>query len=218
VDLKRLHGSSWRRHPSRSRYASALVQASAASAKSLLRASLRGLRRTLAREAPNAAERAALFLPLERLASTVIAAGYRAQGFELDPLPLMGRLCDAGARLALPATSRDEGPMVFRAFAFGDPLAPDAFGIASPLAGAPEVIPDLVIAPLLAFDRFGGRIGQGGGHYDRALSALRARGPVFVLGLAYAGQEVARLPMESHDQRLDAILTEKAYIEAEKDF
>jgi 5-formyltetrahydrofolate cyclo-ligase len=194
-----------------------LVHASAASAKTLLRASLRGLRRTFALETPDAADRAAARLPAARLASAVIAAGYRAQGFEMDPSPLMGRLADAGARLALPAASRDDAPLVFRAFAFGDSLAPDAFGVASPLPQAPEVFPDLVITPLLAFDRYGGRIGQGGGHYDRTLAALRARGPVFVLGLAYAGQEVARLPMEPHDERLDAILTEKAYIEVEKD-
>ena len=77
--------------------------------------------------------------------------------------------------------------------------------------------PDLVIAPLLAFDRFGGRLGLGAGYYDRTLEALRAHGPVFVVGLAFAGQEVARVPCDIHDQRLDAILTEKAYSEAEKD-
>ena len=58
-----------------------------------------------------------------------------------------------------------------------------------------------------------GRLGQGAGHYDRAIANLRAIKPVFVLGLAYAGQEVDALPMEPHDQRLDAILTETGYIE-----
>lgn len=195
-----------------------MVQASAASAKALLRASLRGDRRTLAIAAPDAAERAAALFPQERLASAVIAAGYRAIGSEMDPAPLMGRLADAGARLALPASSREDRPMSFRAYAFGDPLEPDAFAIPAPTPEAPELWPDLVIAPLLAFDRQGGRMGQGGGHYDRTLAMLRARGPVFVLGLAYAGQEVASLPQEPHDQRLDAILTEKAYIEVRKDF
>jgi 5-formyltetrahydrofolate cyclo-ligase len=61
-------------------------------------------------------------------------------------------------------------------------------------------------------------MGQGGGHYDRTLAALRVRRSIFVLGLAYAGQETARIPLEPHDQRLDAILTEKGYIEASKDF
>ena len=217
MDLKRLHGSSRRRHPLFVvKVPGRLVHASAASAKTLLRASLRDLRKTLAAETPDAAERAALF-PSRPDRRCAVAAGYRARGREIDPWPSMLRLAKAGARLALPAADSADAPLIFRAFADGDPLAPDAFGIASPLPDAPEVTPDLVITPLLAFDRFGGRIGQGGGHYDRTLAALRARAPVFVLGLAYAGQQVARLPLEPHDQRLDAILTEKAYIEAEKD-
>jgi 5-formyltetrahydrofolate cyclo-ligase len=71
--------------------------------------------------------------------------------------------------------------------------------------------------PLVAFDRAGGRLGQGGGHFDRTLAALDAEKPVFAIGLAYAGQEVARLPSEEHDRRLDAILTEKEYIAVRKD-
>jgi 5-formyltetrahydrofolate cyclo-ligase len=78
--------------------------------------------------------------------------------------------------------------------------------------------PDLVITPLLAFDLFGGRLGQGGGYYDRTLEALRARKPVVALGLAYAGQQIARAPVEPHDQTLDAILTEKAYTGPQKDY
>ena len=74
----------------------------------------------------------------------------------------------------------------------------------------------MVIAPLLAFDRGGGRLGQGGGLYDRTLEALRVQGRVFVVGLAYAGQEVAEVPSEPHDQKLDAILTETGYIEFRK--
>ena len=69
----------------------------------------------------------------------------------------------------------------------------------------------------MAFDRTGGRLGQGAGHYDRTLENLRRGGRVFVLGLAYAGQEVAKAPAEPHDQRLDAILTETGYIEVRKD-
>jgi 5-formyltetrahydrofolate cyclo-ligase len=81
------------------------------------------------------------------------------------------------------------------------------------LAVSPTLRPDLVVAPLLAFDRRGGRLGQGGGSYDRTLANLRAEKPVFVIGLAYSGQEVDALPVESHDQRLDAILTETEYLE-----
>ncbi|HEX4182416.1 MAG TPA: 5-formyltetrahydrofolate cyclo-ligase [Caulobacteraceae bacterium] len=194
-----------------------MVHASSASAKTLLRTALRGRRKALAAESLDAAERAAALFPLEQIAANRVVAGYRAQGREIDPGPLMRRLAAAGATLALPAAVDRDGLLGFRAYAEGDPLAPDAFGIAAPLAGAEALRPDLVIAPLLAFDRTGARIGQGGGHYDRTLAALRAEGSVFVLGLAYAGQEVAELPTEPHDQRLNAILTERAYIEVKKD-
>jgi 5-formyltetrahydrofolate cyclo-ligase len=194
-----------------------LVQASATAAKTLLRLQLRAQRKTLAARAPDAAEQAAQILPLDRLGRFAVVSGYRPQGAELDPWPLMSRFAEAGAQLVLPVVVDREGPLVFRAFAPGDPLVPDAVGVAAPTSEAPEREPDLVIAPLLAFDRRGNRMGQGAGHYDRTLAALRARGPVFVLGLAYGGQEVARVPAEPHDQPLDAILTEMAYIDAQRD-
>jgi 5-formyltetrahydrofolate cyclo-ligase len=184
----------------------------ASDAKTVLRLALREQRKALAAAAPDAGERAADLLPPERLAGLAVAAGYRPRGGEIDPRPLMRRLAGAGAMLALPAALERDAPLAFRAYVPGDRLEPDACNIAAPTAEAPLVRPDLVIAPLLAFDRAGGRIGQGGGHYDRTLQALRAEGPVFVLGLAYAGQEVADIPHEPHDQRLDAILTEKGYI------
>ena len=195
---------------------SALVHASPASAKALLRAQLRAMRKDSAAQIPDAAERAALNLPLERFAHIQTVSAYRAMGSEIDPRPLLMRFAQAGARLALPAALDRDAPLIFRAYAPGDGLAPDAFGVMAPLADAPQVEPDLVIAPLLAFDRFGTRLGQGAGHYDRTLAALRAVRPIFVLGLAYAGQEVARVPSEPHDQPLDAILTEKGYSEAQR--
>ena len=192
-----------------------MTLATPADAKTVLRLALRDQRKILAAQAPDAGERAAGLAPAHRLTGWVVAAGYRPRGGEIDPRPLMKRLAEAGAMLALPvAFARDEA-LEFRAYAPGDRLEPDACNIAAPTAEALVVRPDLVITPLLAFDRFGGRIGQGGGHYDRTLAALRAEGPVFVLGLAYAGQQAARIPVEDHDQRLDAILTEKGYIEVE---
>jgi 5-formyltetrahydrofolate cyclo-ligase len=190
-----------------------MAHASPASAKTVLRLALREQRRRLARETPAAAALAATLFPAERLAGLTVAAGYRAKGDEIDPRPLMNRLAQAGVRLALPVAFARDAPLEFRAYEPGDRLEPDACNIAAPTAEAPAVRPDLVIAPLLAFDRTGGRMGQGGGHYDRTLQALRTGGPVFVLGLAYAGQEVAEIPAEPHDQRLDAILTENGYIE-----
>ncbi len=73
--------------------------------------------------------------------------------------------------------------------------------------------PDLLLVPLLAFDRFGGRLGYGAGHYDRTLEHLRAKKPIIAVGLAFADQEIERVPMHDHDQRLDAVLTEREFIE-----
>lgn len=194
-----------------------MVHASPQSAKIMMRAEMRAHRRVLAAKTPDAAKTAAAVLPLDALPPVRVVSGYRAQGAEIDPAPLMRRLAAEGAKLALPvAVSRDE-PLVFRAWVPDAALEPDAFGIPSPTDAAEELIPDLVIAPVLAFDAAGRRLGQGAGHYDRTLANLRAAGSVFVLGLAYAGQEAAEVPGEAHDQRLDAIVTENGYIEVRKD-
>jgi len=194
-----------------------MVHASPQSAKIMMRAEMRAHRRTLAAKAPDAARTAAAALPLDALPPVRVVSGYRAQGAEIDPGPLMRRLAAEGAKLALPMSVSRAAPLVFRAWVPEAALEPDAFGIPSPTRAAEKLVPDLVIAPVLAFDRAGRRLGQGAGHYDRTVANLRAAGEVFVLGLAYAGQEVAQVPGEPHDQRLDAILTENGYIEVRKD-
>lgn len=185
--------------------------------KTALRQRMRTLRRRLNAEAPGAGARAADVLPLERFAGLAAAAVYYAQGAEFDPTPLAERLAAAGVTVALPVALSRDGHLQFRHWRLGEDLEPDVAGVPSPPAAAAGVAPQLIITPLLAFDRRGGRLGQGGGHYDRTLSNLRATGDVFVLGLAYAGQELDSIPMEPHDQRLDAILTEAEYIEVRRD-
>ncbi len=185
------------------------------SEKSDLRRRLRALRAELALARPDAAERAVAHLPMGRLPALAWFSGYRAMGSELDPSPLIRHLAETGAIFALPALKDAEAPLEFRVWDPHDHLVPDQAGVPSPPPHAPLIHPDLVIAPLLAFDRRGRRLGQGGGHYDRTLQALRAHRPVFVLGLAYAGQEVDEVPCEPHDQRLDAILTENGYMAVE---
>ncbi len=176
-----------------------------------LRRTLRVLRGRLAAGTPDAAARAAAALDFTALPPFAVVSGYHAIGSELDSEPLVRRLVAAGARLALPVCEGPDRPLIFRTWSLGDPLVPDALGVPAPPPSAEPARPDLVVAPLLAFDRRGGRLGQGGGHYDRTLAKLRAEAPVFVLGLAYAGQELDAVPGEDHDQRLDAILTENGY-------
>ena len=181
-------------------------------AKAVLRSRMRHLRLRLATHDREAAKMAAGHIP-ERLLRVGLVAGYAPLGGEFDPGPTMRRFAKAGAGLAKPAVRDRQSGLDFHAWQEGDPLSPDALGVPAPLPGSDRVFPDLVLAPLLAFDRRGGRLGQGGGYFDRAIADLRARGPLIVVGLAYAGQEVGEVPTEAHDTRLDAVLTEEGYIE-----
>ena len=182
-------------------------------AKADLRRRMRMLRKGLAAGRTEASEAAAALAPLALWRSCPIVAGYEPLEAEIDPGPLLRRLAAAGARIVLPVVVARGAPLKFRESVATGELTPDSAGIPAPPPTAPEAVPDLIITPLLAFDRAGGRLGQGGGYYDRTLRSLRSRRPVLAVGLAYAGQEVARLPMGPHDQTLDAILTEMAYIE-----
>ena len=201
-----------------------MSHASEASAKAVLRLNMRAVRRAFVKDHPEAdwqtGDRAREMLQalFKGRKSSGVVAVYRASGSEIDPRPLAECLVALGWSLALPATEEIDAAVVFRRWKPGDRLAPDAMGVASPLAAAEEVSPDVVVAPLIAFDRRGGRLGQGAGYYDRTLEAWRRTvdPPAFV-GLAFSCQEVDRVPVEGHDQRLDAILTEKEYIAVAKD-
>lgn len=139
------------------------------------------------------------------LKPTAVVAGYRAIQHEIDPAPLLAALDARGLTLALPAISADA--LVFRAWRPGLPLVPGAFGIEEPGASAVRLEPDVVLVPLLAFDRRGHRLGYGAGYYDRALAALRAGAGVRAVGLAFDFQGVEVLPSDGHDEPLDAVVT-----------
>jgi 5-formyltetrahydrofolate cyclo-ligase len=178
-----------------------------AAEKTDLRLLLRGRRRTLKAADPTAGLRAADRFEASKLPPFRIVALYRAIGSEIDPAPLGRRLAVCGVVLALPVVVAPDAPLIFRRADEDVALVPDALGILAPGPDVETVMPDLVITPLLGFDAQGGRIGQGGGFYDRTLASLRAKAQVFALGLAYDGQDVDRLAREPHDQLLDGVLT-----------
>ena len=91
-------------------------------------------------------------------------------------------------------------------------MVEETFGTRAPMPDAPEMEPDLLIVPMLAFDRSGFRLGYGGGFYDRTLERLRSMKPVTAVGVAFAGQEVAYVPHDDLDQPLDWIVTEREAI------
>jgi 5-formyltetrahydrofolate cyclo-ligase len=119
----------------------------------------------------------------------------------------MLRLRAEGYRICLPVMQGKARPLLFRAWDAGDPLAERMWGIREPLPSAPEVDPDVILAPLLAFDRAGHRLGYGAGFFDRTLVAARERKPIIAIGLAYDEQEVDAVPHLDYDQRLDWVLT-----------
>jgi 5-formyltetrahydrofolate cyclo-ligase len=147
------------------------------------------------------------------VAPGAIVAGFMPMKSEINPLPLMRKLADAGARLALPVVAGQGKPLIMRAWAFGEPLAAGVWGIRQPESAAPALAPDILIVPLLAFDRAGHRIGYGAGYYDLTLAALRSRQAVVAIGLAFAAQEIAAVPATPHDAPLDLVLTEREVID-----
>lgn len=131
---------------------------------------------------------------------------------ELDSRPLMTRLVHEGWRVALPVVAAPGKPLLFRLWSPGRDLVTGPYGIPAPGDEAAAVRPDLVAVPLLAFDDRGMRLGYGGGYYDRTLRALRSdgNGPVRAVGLAFAAQEVDKLPSHDGDEPLDAVATDRA--------
>src|SRR4030088_2314595 len=168
-----------------------------------------------ARDALSDAQRAAAAhaiaqrgLPVEITPGAVVA-GYSPIRSELDPAPLLQKLAGLGARLALPTISARGQQLKFRVWHLGDKLLPGPLGILEPSPGAAELVPDIVLVPLAAFDKAGHRIGYGAGHYDRTLANLRKSKAISAVGLAYAVQQVEAVPALAHDVALDCVLTDK---------
>jgi 5-formyltetrahydrofolate cyclo-ligase len=142
-------------------------------------------------------------------------AAYWPIGTEVDIRPLLHRLHAEGRELCLPVVTRKAAPLTFRRWTPDTVLRMDLAGVPAPLDGD-VMVPKLILLPLLAFTARGDRLGYGGGYYDRTIQALRGAAPrrttdVFACGVAYAGQEVAQIPTDPHDARLDGILTPDGY-------
>jgi len=134
-------------------------------------------------------------------------AGYMAMRTEIDPEPAMAEAAAHGP-VGVPVIIGAGQPLKFRSWEPECPLIKGEFGAMIPEAGA-WMTPQIVIVPLVAFDRNGGRLGYGGGFYDRTLEKLRAAQPTLAIGFAYAAQEDEHLPLEPTDQPLDLIVTEQ---------
>jgi 5-formyltetrahydrofolate cyclo-ligase len=181
----------------------------AGQSKSDLRTAALAAREALSTEQRAAAAQAlaARGLPLEITPGTIVS-GYSPIRGEFDPVPLMRKLAERGAQLALPAVMARGKSLAFRAWSPSDRLMLGPLGILEPSPAATELIPDIMLVPLAAFDRLGHRIGYGAGHYDFTLAHLRKVKPITAIGLAFAAQEIEAVPALSHDVALDYVLTE----------
>lgn len=146
---------------------------------------------------------------LERLGPDVVVASYIPVGSEADPTPLAAAARAAGATLALPHVGQRAGEMRFLAWTDRDPLMPGTFGIRQPDVGAPELRPDIVLTPLVAFDDALNRLGQGAGYYDRAFANLPN---AWRLGIAWSVQQLLMIDCDPWDVPLHAVVTERGMV------
>lgn len=184
-----------------------------AALKTELRTKLRFRRDQYVRNLPDLVHAIAFRAPPSPLRTVLTAArcvgGYVATSSEAPVEALLALACDAGIGAALPFFAARDGGMAFAAWKPGDAIVPGPWRVGQPADCQSLVAPDVLLCPLLGFDRAGGRIGQGGGHYDRycAVSPDTLR-----IGIGWSVQEVDAIPLERHDLTLDAILTEQEWI------
>ena len=135
-------------------------------------------------------------------------AGFLPMRSEIDPTLAMEA---HQGPVGVPVTPRRGLPLSFREWTPGCEMADGGFGTRIPATGN-WIVPEVLIVPLVAFDRHGGRLGYGGGFYDRTLAMLRAAGPTLAIGFAWSAQEYDALPLEPTDQPLDLVVTEAEVI------
>ena len=144
-------------------------------------------------------------------------AGFWPLGDEIDMRPLMTALVEQGERVCLPLTGPAGTALTFKDWTPMTDMVEGRYGTQEPQDGH-TVFPTFIFVPLLAFDASGGRLGYGGGYYDRTVAALRGAGhEVFTCGVGFDAQKTDHIPMEPHDVKLDAVLTPSGFQFFKKD-
>ena len=186
-----------------------------AARKAALRRQLRAARAAIPdaeRAARAKAGVARLLALIEPLPATVIAGFWPLPG-EFELRPAFAPLAARGHTIALPRMQGEARPLTFHVHREDDPLLAGGFGVQEPSPEAPVVRPRVVLVPLLGFDRCGHRLGYGKGFYDRTLAGLHADDPdLLAIGIAFACQEVAVVPVHAGDHPLDSVVTEREVV------
>jgi 5-formyltetrahydrofolate cyclo-ligase len=152
---------------------------------------------------------ASMPFPLKAQPNANVVSAFHPYQSEIDTRMLLGKLAGEGWTTCLPIVLGKGLPLEFRRWLPGEPLVKGVWGIERPPDTSQVVEPDVLIIPLLAFDRQGYRLGYGGGFYDRTLEKLRVLKNIVAIGVGYSGQEVDAVPHGAHDQPLDYMMTEK---------
>lgn len=147
------------------------------------------------------------FLSLNLLSSPRIIGGYWAIGSEVPLLPLLEQLHEKGHTIVLPCIAEPNQFMVFKKWVPACEMAPDACGIPAPVSEE-NILPEMLLVPLLGFDERGARLGQGKGYYDAFIQQIKAMQSLQTVGIAYEIQKISNIPLESHDQHLNYVVTE----------
>jgi len=182
-------------------------------AKASLRRDATERRRAAVRDNPDAGAAARdNFLGAVKVAEGIPISAYWPLEEEFDPRPLFMALHRRGHPIGLPVILGKGQPLLFRLWEPASELVRGAFRVMTPPPIAPELVPQMLLVPLLAFDRAGYRLGYGGGFYDRTIAKLRAVGEALAVGVTFAALEVPTVPRDDTDQPLDWIVTDREAI------
>jgi len=132
--------------------------------------------------------------------------GYFPINYEIDSLKILKQLENSGYQISLPITRKDN-KMDFFEWSYKDPLLIGKIGIPEPCSKK-KIYPDIILVPLVAFNRYKFRLGYGGGYYDRYIQKIKKIKKTLTIGMAFSFQEVKKLPINKHDKKLDFIITE----------
>tara|TARA_B100001250_G_C19689652_1_gene739692 strand:- start:217 stop:762 length:546 start_codon:yes stop_codon:yes gene_type:complete len=135
-----------------------------------------------------------------------IIGAYFPINYEIDCLEILKKLEKSGNKISLPITEK-KNKMDFFEWSFNKPLLIGKIGIPEPCTKK-KVYPDVLLVPLVAFDKYKFRLGYGGGYYDRYIQKIKKIKKILTIGISFSFQEVEKIPKNKHDQKLDFILTE----------
>jgi 5-formyltetrahydrofolate cyclo-ligase len=148
---------------------------------------------------------------VSNLESKQVIAGYMPIRTEISPLAAMNKLSNSGKSICVPVVQSAGEPLLFKEWTPNSNMLVGPFGAEIPEHGE-FLEPEVLIVPLVAFDRKGARVGYGGGFYDRYISTIMNDKKIIKIGLGFSFQKIDKVPINKYDKKLDYIITEKNFI------